>query len=124
MLMSYRYNIDWGKYTKLQKAQIAVLMFCGRIYSGNTPDRILRARKKWIFQYDAQKTGYRISVNAPIIDHYMHAMKNEWFYPLASATLRGTQFPVEKSYDKKLTAIYGNYMVPERDKYKYIEHLK
>lgn len=124
MLMAYRYNIDWEKYTNLERAQIAILRFLGRVYSGNTPDRILRARKKWIYQYDAAKTGYRISVNAPIIEHYMHAMKNEWFFPLTSATLRGKEFPIEKGYDEKLTTIYGNYLVPEKNGNKYIQHMK
>lgn len=124
MLMAYRYRINWSKYTTLQKAQILVLRFLGRVYSGKTPDRILRKRKKWIFSYNAKETGFRKTVNPPIVEHYMRPMKNEWFFPVINAEIRGRKFPVESGYDNKLTVIYGNYMTPVRDRKKYIVHLE
>ena len=124
MLMAYRYKIDWRKYTTLQKAQIIILRLIGRIYSGKTPNRILEKKKKWIFSYDAQETGFRKTVNPPIIEHYMRPMKNEWFFPVVDAEIRGKKFPVESGFDKKLKTIYGDYMTPVRDRKKYIVHLE
>ena len=124
MLMAYRFKIDWSKYTTLQKVQIAVLRFIGRIYSGKTPDRIHKKRKEWIFSYNAQKTGFRKSVNPPLLEHYMRPMKNEWFFPVVNAEIRGKRFPVESGYDNKLATLYGDYMTPVRDKEKYLVHLE
>jgi phosphorylcholine metabolism protein LicD len=124
MLMAYRYQIDWKKYSPLQKAQVAVLRFLGRLYSGSTPDRLLKKRDSWVFRYDANKTGFRVSVNAPLLDHYMRPHKNDWFFPVVNAEIRGHSFPIENGYDNKLKTIYGDYMTPVRDTDKYIVHLE
>ena len=93
------------------------------MYSGKSPDRIIDKRNKWISRYDAKKTGFRITVNAPIINRYMKPLKNEWFLEVGNAIIRGKDFPVERGYDGKLTAIYGDYMTPVKEKTGYIIHV-
>ena len=123
MLMAYRYRIDWAKYSKCQKIYVAVLRFFGKLYSGKTPDRLLRKRKKWTYRYNPEKTGYRLTVNTAILDRYMQPLKNEWFFPVEKAEIRGMMFPVECGYDKILSTYYGDYMTPDRDSDKYFVHL-
>ena len=123
MCMQYRNSIDYSKYTLIQKMQVAVLRWIGKIYSGNSPDRILKLWFKFINTYDANKTGWRIMINSPIGGYYMVPLPNRWFAGTTYFKIRDIPFPLISGYDEELRFIFGNYMVPERNTDKYFVHL-
>lgn len=124
MCMRFRKTIDYSKYTMIQKVQVAVLRCLGRIYSGNTPERVYRTWLKFIQSYDANKTGWRIMINSPIGMYYMVPLPNEWFNGTVYSKIRQLNVPLIAGYDQELRFIYGNYMVPERNTDKYYVHLE
>ncbi len=124
MAMRYRYELEYSKYTKLQRIQVKLLRCIGRIYSGKTPDRIMDLWYRFISSYDAEKTGWRININSPLGNLYLKPMPNQWFKETTQGKIRELAVPIIREYDKELQLIYGNYMIPERDTTKYFTHLE
>ena len=122
MGMHYRYSIDWKKYTRFQTVLIKILMTLGRIYSGKTPDRIIKLHNKLLTKFDANKTGNRCSGNGSIQRNYEKTYKNEWFLGTVDGQIRNRKFPIKVGYDEEMKCKYGDYMTPEYDTEKYIYH--
>ena len=123
MGMRYRYVLRTEKYSFIQKMEIRLLGVIGRIYSGKTPDRII---KKWfeiVDDYNASVTGWRLSVNSPLVKMYMKPLPEEWYESFEYGIIRGKKFPIIKGWQNKLKAVYGDYMRPDHDPSKYISHL-
>ena len=123
MCMRFRKSIDYSKYTIIQKVQVALLRCLGKIYSGNTPERVYHTWLNFIQSYDANKSGCRIMINSPIGGYYMVPLPNEWFKGTVYSKIRELDVPLIAGYDQELQFIFGNYMVPERNTDKYIVHL-
>ena len=123
MCMRFRYTVDYSKYSLIQKVQVVLLRWLGAIYAGNSPDRILRTWYNFIRTYDANKTGWRIAINSPIIGYYMIALPNRLFSGTVYSNIRDLPVPLILGYDEELRIFYGNYMVPDRNPKKYFTHL-
>lgn len=124
MGMCYRYNIEWEKHSCLQNIIIKLLCVMGRIYSGKSPDRIIKIHNQLISKFDANRTGYRCSGNGSIEKRYENILLNQWFEGNNYAYIRDRMFPVISGYKEKLTVKYGDYMIPELDSKKYVTHLR
>ena len=123
MPIQFRYRQDYSKYTTLQKILVSILRMMGRLYSRNNPGRIINMWYRQMHKYDANKTGWRFVLNAPLTAHYQKEMPNEWFLGRAVGYIRDKEVPLIGGYDNFLKLIYGDYMIPEKNTKKYFTHL-
>ena len=122
MGMYYRHRIKWNKYSVLQKIQVCLITFFGRLYSGKTPERVFKLHEKFLTLFDPNKTGYRFSGNGAPLKVYEKSYSNEWFKGTAIGHIRGKEFPIKSGYVQELTCKYGDYMKPEYNPEKYTTH--
>ena len=122
MCMAYRYKTDFSKYSLIEKIEVFFLRIVGKIYSGNSPKRIIQRWFRFILS-EHNETNMRYTVNAPFKKMYMIAMPEKWFGEPAYGFIRGKAFPVFSDYNEALKTIYGDYMKPERNRKKYTTHV-
>ena len=122
MAMNYRYRIEYSKYRLVQKVEVAILKILGKIYSRKTSDKIIRLWERFVHAYDQRDTNTRMISNTAV-HCYWHPMPDDWFRDTVYVAFRDIHVPVPKEYDKELSYIFGNYMIPIRDTNKYVTHL-
>lgn len=123
MAMQYRFNVEYDKYSTLDKVRVAILRKTGRIYSGKNPDRIIEKWYQLFNKYDAKETGLRFVINSPIVSHYLKPMPDTWFSGVSYGMIRELRVPLIGGIDQMLREVYGDYMTPEQDTDKYFTHL-
>lgn len=123
MGMAFRYSIDLKKYSLIELFEIKLSCLLGRLYSGKTPDRTIKAWFRLINRIQASKSGWRLCANTSPQKFYMKPMPETWFEGTDYGVLRGKSFPIISGHHEKLQLIYGDYMTPERNPEKYITHI-
>lgn len=123
MSIQYRYRQDYSKYTSFQAIQVSILRIIGRLYSKTSPERIINTWIKLLHKHDANKTGWRYVLNAPLTAHYQKTMPDKWFHGQSFGHIRGKEVPLIGCYDDFLKLIYGDYLTPEKNTDKYFTHL-
>lgn len=118
MGMAHRYKVDFSKYTGLQKLQIGVLRFVGKLIPAQ---QICNWWWRNSNRYENKTAVYRMGINYPL--HQLSLFPASDYDQSEYFPIRGRQFPVPKGYDRELTQMYGNYMVPEKNQDIYVPHL-
>ena len=118
MAMSKRYKNYREKYTLTQKIVTSVCMFMGRFVSHKG---IFKKWNRAMTKYSKKNTDWVLPANFPL--QYMGFYRREWYESMAYGEIRGRKFPIPVGYDAELTAIYGEYMKPPKDKSIYKTHL-
>ena len=118
MGMGHRYEMEYGKYTPVQRIGVGTLSLLGKLFPAKTicewfdraMDRMDRknADSPWMYTNWAQCKTYQ---------------KTKWFESAAEGELRGRKFPIPAGYDEDLRTYYGDYMKPPEDRSIYIQHL-
>ena len=117
MAMSKRYKVHKEKYTLSQKLVTSVCITVGKLYS---QEKLFKMWHRSMEKYNGKKCEYVIIANYPLM--YMGIFRYEWYVSVAEGELRGRKFPIPVGYDPELTAIYGEYMKPPKDRSIYISH--
>ena len=118
LAMGHRYDLDYGKYTFLQKIAVGMMSLAGKLFPAKTlcrwfdraMDRLDRknADSPWMFSNWVPGTTFQ---------------RAEWYESAAEGELRGRKFPIPVGYDADLRTMYGDYMKPPEDRSIYIQHL-
>ncbi|MBE7064422.1 MAG: LicD family protein [Ruminococcaceae bacterium] len=118
MAMGHRADIDYSKYSFMQKLQAGILSTIGKMFRMDT---IL----KWHRKLSAPKgKKYTYSFCVDTLPGEMGILNRcEWFRETVDKPFRDRMFPVPAMYHEKLTANYGDYMQPPKDKNAYVQHM-
>lgn len=119
MAMAHRPNIDYHRYSGLQKLQVSILALVGRLFKMDTILRMHYAAPK---VKDAPRK-YAFSADA-LLNEIGKLMECEWMRETIDVPFRDRMLSVPTHYHERLTAGYGDYMKPPKDKNVYIQHMK
>lgn len=118
MAMGHRFLLKKEKYTFMQKAQVNVLVFIG---SRMKMEHIL----KWQEALGLSRNQSKYCIRSNYILKYIGIpFKSCWLEETIYLPFKDREFPAIKEYDKALTAMYGNYMEPPKDRNDYNVHFK
>lgn len=119
LAMAHRYEIDWKKYSVLQKISVFVLTSVGRFFSVK---KIFSMYDKTLQKYARMPCAFRFA-STYRLNARAHFFPKELFEDTAYFPLRGRLFPVPKGYDEELSIQYGDWRTPQKDFSYYIQHL-
>jgi lipopolysaccharide cholinephosphotransferase len=117
MGMSKRYQLDMNDYSGIEKLQVAVLALIGKPFSLHW---IHKTWQKTVTRWENVETDWRFPSNYPFRD--MRFFAADGYKRTVYSEMRGREFPLPAGIDKELTAIYGDYMQPPKDKNAFIKH--
>lgn len=116
MGMGHRYRLEFNKYPGLSKAVVACLSQIGK----HVPvDRIWKGYYRDIQRFN-KKTSRLAMRNSMQWDGMVDTA---WTDQVAYGVLRGREFPIPAGYDAELTAYYGDYRSPPKDRGIFNQHL-
>ena len=118
MAMAHRPGIDFAKYSLIQKLQVRVLSLLGKAFKMNTIHKMyhnLCDRKAVPRKYAFCVNTLTRTMGIPI--------ESAWHRNTEERQFRDREFPVPVGYHEKLTAYYGDYMKPPKDRSRYIQHV-
>lgn len=119
MAMAHRPNIDYGKYTFVQKLQAGVLSAIGRVFKMET---ILKMHRRLS---NLKDVPHKYSFCVDTIPRELGMLvESTWQRKTVDKPFRDRMFPVPEGYHEKLTAYYGDYMKPPKDRNLYIQHMQ
>lgn len=120
MGMAHRYPEKKKDYPLMQKLQIAALTFMGKFVS---VDFVLsRWWKIMLRRGGTNETNSRFPGNYLLRE--LQFFPEEWYKTTSYGMIRGRKFPIPGNYDGEMTAIYGDYHKPPKDKSIYVTHLE
>lgn len=117
MGMSKRYQVDYSKYTPVQRLMVAVLRLMGRPFSTQW---ICERWTRIASSYQDRPAKWRFPCN--------FQLEQQMFFPeeLYEGTVylpfREKQLPLISGYDGELTQMYGDYMHPPKNKDAFVKH--
>jgi len=122
MGMTYRCSIDYKKYSAIYKCAVFCLQMIGKIVPIS---KIFDGFWKIVFLYSGEVCSYRFPVNYIVNSNvYQAVFRENWYSGEPKyGTIRGRQFPIPSGYHEELSMIYGDYMTPDRNPDKYVQHL-
>ncbi len=117
--MSKRHNIDWNKYHGLEKIEVGILYFFGKMFSANF---IYKQHNKLMFKDLDKPCEYRIKPNVPI--QFLRPYPDHVFTSgTAPCYIRGREFPTVKEYEEEMRLYYGDTWRTPLQSSRYIRHL-
>lgn len=118
LAMGHRYCLKKDNYTILQKLQTGCL---NRIGAKMKIANIFEWRNVFCMKYYGKPTKYCLTLN-DLLNYIGIPIESAWYDEIIQLPFRDRSFPAPKEYDKKLTATYGDYMKPDKNWDKYIQH--
>jgi phosphorylcholine metabolism protein LicD len=110
---------DKVKYDFFEKCILRFFCLFGKMFSLK---KIMAKRERIICHIERSSSHYCWKIN-DLIPSLSKTYEKGWFSNAVYLPFRDRSFPVPTGFDKQLTLMYGNYMKPDRDPSKYIQHL-
>lgn len=119
LAMGHRVSYNAKKYSFIQRIQTVVLSSIGKLITMSTINRMY----SWLCRrYLGKDKKYAVMSNDN--PHYIDLpLETVWFAEPVDMPFRDRKFPIPKGFDEQLTATYGDYMQPPKDRSIYIKHM-
>lgn len=117
LALGHRYQLDPSKYHGTMNLKVQLLTTVGR----HLPLSLILNWQDRLWAWSQKPCKYCIVVNE--IPQNMDMLNlTEWFISTVDIPFEQSAFPVPTGYHEKLSAQYGEYMIPARDQQEYIKH--
>lgn len=114
--MGHRYRLNYDKYPGFYKIVVILLSSIGKGIDINT---IWKNYYNLITSYNKSQSNLAMRNSMK----WDGMVCTDWMDQIIHGVLRGREFPIPAGYDAELTAYYGDYMNPPKDRNDFNQHL-